>query len=220
MKKWLVLFFIGVFSGMVWCPLSRADDAMDKSTTVEADDAAASQDKAQSLKDKYKVSDDTINNLRDKKLGYGEVDTVLGLASQMPDGITDRNIQKVIELRQGDGSHKMGWGNVAKELGLKMGDIKGDKISGTPPPPEEPTITKKKVDNTLAPIEPDPNRQGLPPLEPSKAKATPKTNVDKSSFNEPSKTRPTKVDKSSRIGKTQETLSKVSSSHGNFHAGK
>jgi hypothetical protein len=37
----------------------------------------------------------------------------------MPGGITNENIQKVMDLRQSD--TKSGWGNVAKQLNLNLG---------------------------------------------------------------------------------------------------
>ena len=133
MKKWLILLIIGIFSLMPWVPLIGAKAYADEENPNEE------QNKIEKLKNKFDVSDSTIRNLRDQKLGYGEIDSTLGLAQQMPGGTTDENIQKVLSLRQGDGTHKKGWGNVAKELGVKMGDIKGNKKSSTPQEP--PTAT-------------------------------------------------------------------------------
>lgn len=73
------------------------------------------------LKTEFKVDDTRVQSLRDQNLGYGEVSIVLTLARGLPDGITDANVQKVMALRQGP--PVMGWGNVAKELGLKLGPV-------------------------------------------------------------------------------------------------
>lgn len=74
------------------------------------------------LKNEFNVEESQINNLRSKeKLGYGEIGIALSLAQQMPGGITNENIQKVMDLRQGE--RKTGWGNVAKELNLNLGKV-------------------------------------------------------------------------------------------------
>jgi Sec-independent protein translocase protein TatA len=71
------------------------------------------------LKNEFDVEESVINDLRSKQMGYGEVGIALSLAKQMPGGITEENIQKVIDLRQGE--TKTGWGNVAKQLDLNLG---------------------------------------------------------------------------------------------------
>ncbi len=73
------------------------------------------------LKNEFHVEESQINDLRAKKMGYGEVGIALSLAQQMPGGITNENIQKVMDLRQGE--RKTGWGNVAKELNLNLGKV-------------------------------------------------------------------------------------------------
>lgn len=72
------------------------------------------------LEKEYGVTDARIDSLRQKKLGYGEIHTVFSLAKQMPGGINDQNIDKIMALRQGSGGHKEGWGKIAHELGLKL----------------------------------------------------------------------------------------------------
>lgn len=69
----------------------------------------------------FKVDAARIQGLRDQKLGYGEVSIVLALAQGMPDGITDANVQKIMALRQGP--PVMGWGKIAKEMGMKLGTV-------------------------------------------------------------------------------------------------
>lgn len=71
------------------------------------------------LKAEFGVDDARIEGLRGQKLGYGEVGIVLSLAQGMPGGIDDANVQKIMALRQGP--PVMGWGKIAKELGLKLG---------------------------------------------------------------------------------------------------
>lgn len=69
----------------------------------------------------YKVDEARVQALRDQKLGYGEVSIALGLAQGLPGGINDENVAKVMALRQGP--PVMGWGKLAKELGLKLGPV-------------------------------------------------------------------------------------------------
>jgi len=91
------------------------------SAELEKDAASSEGNKTvtDKLKSEFKVDDAVVQGLRDQKLGYGEVSTVLTLAQGLPGGITDANLQKVVALRQGP--PVMGWGKVAKELGLKLG---------------------------------------------------------------------------------------------------
>src|SRR5437016_13500226 len=47
------------------------------------------------IKDRFNVSDETVQKLRDQKMGYGEITTTLALAQRMPGGINDANIKKI-----------------------------------------------------------------------------------------------------------------------------
>jgi hypothetical protein len=67
----------------------------------------------------FKTTDAQVQALHDRKLGYGEVAVVLSLAQTLPGGITDANVQQVLALRQGPPI--MGWGQVARQLGAKLG---------------------------------------------------------------------------------------------------
>jgi len=97
--------------------LEKASIEMDKDA-VKPEGGGLAVDK---LKAEFGVDAARIQGLRDKKLGYGEVSITLSLAQAMPGGITDENMQQVLALRQGP--PVMGWGKVAKELGLKLGPV-------------------------------------------------------------------------------------------------
>ncbi len=73
----------------------------------------------QKLEKEFKVTGAQVQALRDQKLGYGEIAIVFSLAQKMPGGITDANIQSVMTLRTGP--PVMGWGEIAKKLGTKLG---------------------------------------------------------------------------------------------------
>jgi hypothetical protein len=72
----------------------------------------------QRLEKEFGVTDTQIQALRDQKLGYGEIAIVFSLAQKLG-GITDANISKIMTLREGP--PVMGWGEIAKKLGFKLG---------------------------------------------------------------------------------------------------
>lgn len=104
-----------------------ADEDTDAQQAVNEINSEAESDSGKAavinrLKNEFHVEESQINDLRSKeKLGYGEIGIALSLAQQMPGGITNENIQKVMDLRQGE--RKTGWGNVAKELNLNLGKV-------------------------------------------------------------------------------------------------
>lgn len=115
--------------------LEAAGGELDKSA-VEDEGQPRVTDKIQT---QFGVDGARVQSLRDKKLGYGEVSIVLGLAQGLPGGITDANVDKIMALRQGP--PVMGWGKIAKSLNLKLGpvqskvhkissDLKKDKKAG------------------------------------------------------------------------------------------
>ncbi len=97
--------------------LEKASAEMDK----DAGQPEVAKTVTDKLKNEFKVDDARVQGLRDQKLGYGEVSIVLAMAKDMPGGITNANVQKVMSLRQGP--PVMGWGNVARELNLKLGTV-------------------------------------------------------------------------------------------------
>lgn len=125
MKKWLLLSCI-IASFVLFCSDGYADEAQDveqetQAVDQEAHDAPSRQKVAERIKNQYQVDDQTIQKLRDQKMGYGEITTTLALAKRMDGGITDANIQKIVDLRKTD---KKGWGEIAKQFNVKMGDLK------------------------------------------------------------------------------------------------
>jgi hypothetical protein len=67
----------------------------------------------------FKTTESQVLALRDQQLGYGEVAIVLSLAQTLPGRATDANVQRVLTLRQGPPI--IGWGQVAQQLGTKLG---------------------------------------------------------------------------------------------------
>jgi hypothetical protein len=113
-------------TSLLWAEDDATDDQQTQDVSQAIDnEAEMSQGREQvttRLKQQFNVSDETISDLRNnKKMGYGEISIALSMAQQLEGGATPENVQKVIALRQGD--KKTGWGNVAKQLNLKMGDV-------------------------------------------------------------------------------------------------
>jgi hypothetical protein len=79
------------------------------------------------LENTFGVTADQISALSADGLGYGEIAIVFSLASNMTDGITSANISQIMGLRQG--TPPMGWGQIAKSLGLNLGAVVSDAAS-------------------------------------------------------------------------------------------
>ncbi len=75
----------------------------------------------QKIEKEFNVTESTITGLRDQKLGYGEISIVLALAKTEPGGITADSISAIMKLRTGP--PVMGWGEIAKKLGVKLGSV-------------------------------------------------------------------------------------------------
>ena len=72
----------------------------------------------------FGVADKVVDELRARKMGYGEVSITLALSQQlMKTGLTQAQaIDKVVGMRKSG----MGWGGVARDLGLKLGRVISD----------------------------------------------------------------------------------------------
>lgn len=56
-----------------------------------------------------------VQNLRQQKLGYGEISILLALTAKQPDATTAKSLNEILAMRQaGSGS---GWGKIARALG-------------------------------------------------------------------------------------------------------
>jgi len=122
-----------MFAGLFLCAAAMPAFAEEKSKEEkkletgagELEKSAAMPDGQQRVADRIKaefgVDDARVQSLRDKNMGYGEISIALGLAQSLPGGITDDNVQKIVALRQGP--PVMGWGKIARDLGLKLGAV-------------------------------------------------------------------------------------------------
>ena len=121
-----------IFSGvLLFCSISFAvaEEATEKTMKQDEQgvDHQAETDQGrgvvvQRIQDQFHVDDKTIQNLRKKHMGYGEITTLLSLTSRMEGGITQDNIDKITDMRQG--SEKKGWGEIARQFNVKVGDLR------------------------------------------------------------------------------------------------
>lgn len=108
--------------GALWAAESKEEMSLQKEAAAintAAGDAQGEKVVIQRLEKDFNVTDMQVKGMRDKKMGYGEIAIVLSLSLKMPGGATDANIQQVMTMRQGPPT--MGWGEVAKKLGTKLG---------------------------------------------------------------------------------------------------
>lgn len=89
---------------------------MNSQTSVAANAEVATQ----ALAAKYAVNASVINDLRRKGRTFGEINVMLALASNLQGGATASNLARVEGLRYG--STVKGWGQVAQELNLNVGN--------------------------------------------------------------------------------------------------
>lgn len=123
-KRIIVLTAVFVFAlspGL----MVHAEDTQDIEAQIRAIDQSANSSAAghqftENLKTRYNVDDATIQELREKNMGFGEIATTLSFAQEMRGGINDQNIQKIIDLRR---SQKKGWGEIAKDLKVNVDEV-------------------------------------------------------------------------------------------------
>lgn len=117
-----VLILMVVMVGVVWALETTEEKNLSKEATEINKTAGSSQGQdvvVGRIEKEFSVTDTQIQDLRNQKMGYGEISIVFSLASKMPGGITDANIQEVMTMRQGP--PRMGWGEIAKKLGTTLG---------------------------------------------------------------------------------------------------
>lgn len=117
-----VLVLTAVMIGSAWAVETTEEKNLNEQATQINKTAAGSQGEkvvVGRFEKEFNVTDAQIQSLRNQKMGYGEISIVFSLASKMPGGVTDANIQQIMTMRQG--SPKTGWGEVCNKLGIKLG---------------------------------------------------------------------------------------------------
>jgi hypothetical protein len=109
-------------AGRVWAQTEPAQGELNEPIDEEASTPEGEQRVIQRLTAKFNVDEARVTGLREKGLGYGEVDHALTLAERLPGGITDENVNQIMAMRQ---DQHMGWGKISQELfGTGLGSVK------------------------------------------------------------------------------------------------
>lgn len=80
---------------------------------------------AETIAKQFDVPEKLVNDLRGRKVGYGEITAALALAQQLMkrDKVTR---QQALDSILGARKSGLGWGAIARGLGLKLGDVVRD----------------------------------------------------------------------------------------------
>lgn len=160
MKRKLASIFIGIFfiAGAIY-PVSsgaatKEETRLERSATgIDSDAQKPNGEKpiVQKIESEFKVTDEQISSLRSQKLGYGEITIVFALANA-----SGKTTDQIIAMR--NGPPKMGWGEIAKKLGVKLGSIISnvERVKK-----EERHETKERIEKSGKPERPErPERTG------------------------------------------------------------
>jgi hypothetical protein len=113
------VFIIFIFSTMSFSQILRAEEVKPEETEVEApEDVVAETDQPKwhsSIKEKYALTDEQMKTLKDSGLNYPQIVRVAQLAKSSSKPIGD-----ILAMRV---DQKMGWGKIAKELGVPPGEL-------------------------------------------------------------------------------------------------
>ncbi len=119
----LVVLFSLVIAAGVWARGSQETQLTDDSAKITSTSSTSSGEAAvtQTLETMFGVSADQITALRNDNLGYGDIAVLLALAQTMPGGVTQGNIDTVLQDRQGP--PVVGWGKIAQNMGVNLGTV-------------------------------------------------------------------------------------------------
>lgn len=119
--------FLAVFSAALVASAQAGEDeqAIEQVSSTLDDEArklGGTKTVADHLKKQFHINDEVIYSLRDRKIGYGDINTVLAVAEQMPGGITKGNIEEVVNMRGGQAGNES-WNKITNYLGVKMDSV-------------------------------------------------------------------------------------------------
>ncbi len=131
-KLLMTIVGVGILSMLVWGysgGIVWADDeqVLEKKGTTLNSSAASSQNdesRAKALSKQFDVPESRVTDMRNQKMGWGEITISLAMAQHMSATsktplTTEQALTKIQQLR----SEKMGWGKIAKEQGFKLGPV-------------------------------------------------------------------------------------------------
>ena len=131
-KLLMTIAGVGVLSMLVWGysgGIARADDEQvleKKATTLDSSASSSQNDesRAKALAKQFNVPESRVTEMRNQKMGWGEITISLAMAQHMSATsktplTTEEALTKIQQLR----SEKMGWGKIAKQEGFKLGPV-------------------------------------------------------------------------------------------------
>lgn len=160
MNKVILFVLLGISFAV--SPLWADDVDLDRDARTMDTDTTNQPARAQNLADRFGVPVERVNNLRDSGKGWGAIRIELALAERLTQNhpetypTTNDALTKVTAMR-GEGR---GYGVIAKDLGLKVGDVQRASKMDRPDKPAK--IDKPgKPEKVGKPDRPDhPNKPG------------------------------------------------------------
>jgi hypothetical protein len=130
------------------------DDTASGETTPDMEEEASTPEGAQRVTERlaseFHVDASVVTELREQRMGFGEIHHALSLAEQMPGGVTDENLGQIMAMRQ---EQKLGWGRIAQELETKLGPPTkrgpNEPSTNEPPVAEPPTVGEEPGTTTI-----------------------------------------------------------------------
>lgn len=106
-KKLILLLGIALLTNPI---MARAEEPIEDAEAQITEEVTQS-DYSSRLKEKYNLTDEQIQKLKDSKISESQFAVVGALAKE-----SGKTVDEVLKMRTED---KMGWGKIAKELGLE-----------------------------------------------------------------------------------------------------
>lgn len=117
---------------------TEAEQSMDAQAAMPGGEAKVTQ----RLAEEFNVQPAKIEALRNKKMGYGEIHHALSLAKQLPGGLTQDNINTVMQMRQ---EEHMGWGQIAHSMNTNLGAVIRSGKEGSSTDTEAQSLTRSGI---------------------------------------------------------------------------
>ena len=127
-KPTSILIMAVVLAGMTLSPTIRMGSpaAADTTVTAQVDAGTTAELKAPltdaaivaELKSEFNMTDGQIAILQSSDMETGQAVLLLAVTAEMQGGMTDSNLNTVLDLRQSG----LGWGEVADKVGVKLGE--------------------------------------------------------------------------------------------------
>jgi len=113
--------------------------------------------------ERFGVDVDTLADLRVKRFGYGEISHALVLSK-----MTEKPLDEIVAMRDSG----KGWGQIADECGVKLGEVKKEVKRGNRQIRQELTREERRTFRHSWEVKPEPGR-GAEPERPSYEKGKP-----------------------------------------------